>query len=228
MPALEITSDTQSRIEDRVCSVISNWTGLPVFFWITVARSRTLPPTHTSSTRSETRSQPRSLLSIARLNKREIALPTLKLKPDPDCPDIFRLERALLADQAALVPGRLRKADKGWDRSVHGRLLDPDRAPPSARRQRRRANLAEQGGFSVIFRTITLGAPLWREAPMAANHQTRSFGCSIQRLDSIFFTRLVEDLHRERFMQELNFRLQLPIVDHRVFSVPSNEQHAYT
>ena len=27
--------------EARVCSVISNWTGRPVFFWMTVARSRT-------------------------------------------------------------------------------------------------------------------------------------------------------------------------------------------
>src|ERR1700747_954675 len=34
-----------------------------------VARSRTRPPTLTSSTCSRTRSQPRSLLSIARLNK---------------------------------------------------------------------------------------------------------------------------------------------------------------
>jgi hypothetical protein len=55
-------ADIQSRIEDLVCSVISNWTGLPVFFWITVARSRTLSPAHTSSIFSETRSQPRSLL----------------------------------------------------------------------------------------------------------------------------------------------------------------------
>jgi hypothetical protein len=29
----------------------------------------------------------------------------LQLKPNPNSPDIFRLERALLADQAALVPG---------------------------------------------------------------------------------------------------------------------------
>jgi len=55
-------------IADRraVCSVISNWTGLPVFFWIMVVRSRTWPPTHTSLIRSRTRSQPRNLLSITR------------------------------------------------------------------------------------------------------------------------------------------------------------------
>ena len=49
------------------CSVISNWTGRPVFFWTIVARCRTFTPEQTSSSRSLTRSQARSLLSIARL-----------------------------------------------------------------------------------------------------------------------------------------------------------------
>jgi hypothetical protein len=35
----------------------------------------------------------------------EISFPALQLKPNANGPDIFRLERALLADQAALVPG---------------------------------------------------------------------------------------------------------------------------
>jgi hypothetical protein len=35
----------------------------------------------------------------------EISFLALQLKPNPNCPDIFRLERALLPDQAALVPG---------------------------------------------------------------------------------------------------------------------------
>src|SRR3984893_3636242 len=35
----------------------------------------------------------------------EISFPALQLKPNPKGPDIFRLERALLADQAAPVPG---------------------------------------------------------------------------------------------------------------------------
>ena len=42
--------------------------GLPVFRWITVARSCTRPPRHTSLTRSRTRSHPLNLLSMARLN----------------------------------------------------------------------------------------------------------------------------------------------------------------
>ena len=59
-------TDQQSRIAARVCSVILNWTGPPVFFcWITVARSCTRP----RRIRSRTRSQPLSLLSMARLNK---------------------------------------------------------------------------------------------------------------------------------------------------------------
>jgi hypothetical protein len=43
------------------------------------------------------------------VEQREIALSNLKLKPDPDGPDLFRLERALLTDQAALVPRCLAK-----------------------------------------------------------------------------------------------------------------------
>jgi hypothetical protein len=50
---------SQSRIATRVCSVISNWTGLPVFCWIAVVRSCTRSTTHTSLTRSRRRSQPR-------------------------------------------------------------------------------------------------------------------------------------------------------------------------
>jgi hypothetical protein len=65
------------------------------------------------------------------IEQREIALPTLKLKPDPDCPDILRPERALLADQATLVPGRFGKADKGWDHSLHRRFLDPGHSLPA-------------------------------------------------------------------------------------------------
>src|ERR1700694_514140 len=52
----------------RVCSLNSNLTGCLVFFWRTVARSAVYPPAATSSTLSATTSQPRSLLSIARLN----------------------------------------------------------------------------------------------------------------------------------------------------------------
>jgi hypothetical protein len=40
---------SQSSIEARVCSVSSNWTALPDFFWMIVARSRSLPPTQRSS-----------------------------------------------------------------------------------------------------------------------------------------------------------------------------------
>jgi hypothetical protein len=58
-----------SSIAWRVCSLNSNLTGRPVFFCRTIARSAVYPPAATSSTRMATRSQPRSLLSIARLNR---------------------------------------------------------------------------------------------------------------------------------------------------------------
>ena len=58
---------SQASTELLEWSVISNCTGRPVFFWTMVARRRTLAPEQISSTRSLTRSQARSLLSIARL-----------------------------------------------------------------------------------------------------------------------------------------------------------------
>jgi hypothetical protein len=58
---------SQASTEHLDCSVISNWTGRPVFFCTIVARRRTLAPEQMSSSRSLTRSQARSLLSIARL-----------------------------------------------------------------------------------------------------------------------------------------------------------------
>jgi hypothetical protein len=57
----------QASTEFLDCSVISNWTGRSVFFWTIVARCRTLTPEQMSSNRSLTRSEARSLLSIARL-----------------------------------------------------------------------------------------------------------------------------------------------------------------
>ena len=56
------------RTSGRGRSVSSNLTGRPVFFCRTVARSTAYPAGATSSTRSATTSQPRSLLSTARLN----------------------------------------------------------------------------------------------------------------------------------------------------------------
>lgn len=52
----------------RVCSVISNCTGQRVLCYMTMARGSAALPWATSKTRKLTKSQPRSLLSIARLN----------------------------------------------------------------------------------------------------------------------------------------------------------------
>src|SRR3954449_274083 len=73
----------------------------------------------------------------------EVALSTLKLKPNPDCPDLLRLERALLPDQATLVPRCLRKPHIGRDRSVHDRLLDPTTPLPARADKGERANVPE-------------------------------------------------------------------------------------
>jgi hypothetical protein len=78
--------------------------GRPVFFWTTVARSRTLPPAHTSSILTQMRSQSRNLLSMARLNIARSRMRP-KLQANTNCPDVLRLQRTLLADQATLFQG---------------------------------------------------------------------------------------------------------------------------
>src|ERR1022692_3437046 len=64
-PQFAIHADTAS----RVGSVISNWTGGRVFHWSTSARDVMVWPWQTSRTRSWTKSQARSLLSTAKLNR---------------------------------------------------------------------------------------------------------------------------------------------------------------
>jgi len=55
----------------RTSLVISNWTGRLVFCWTTIARVLISGPTTTSRILILTRSQPRSLLSIARALQRK-------------------------------------------------------------------------------------------------------------------------------------------------------------
>ncbi len=97
-----------------------------------VARSRTWPPTQTSLTRNRTRSQPRSLLSMARLNSARSRQRRSSWSSNADCPDLPRFQGAFLANQLALVPWGSRKAHQRWDRGVHDSFLDPNRARRSA------------------------------------------------------------------------------------------------
>lgn len=58
---------TRSRTDARVISDTSTSMGHPVFSWMIETQSQTAPPTPGSASRSRTRSQPSSALSIARL-----------------------------------------------------------------------------------------------------------------------------------------------------------------
>ena len=62
-------SDRAGIVTTYACCVISNWKGLCVFCCMTVARATICCPRNTSPTRRLTKSQARSLLSMARLNK---------------------------------------------------------------------------------------------------------------------------------------------------------------
>jgi hypothetical protein len=76
------------------------------------------------------RSQPLSLLSTV-IEHREIAFAAFRLEPDPDRPDIFRLQRALLTDQASLVHGSRRR---GRDIGFSMGMVASDADPPPQRR----------------------------------------------------------------------------------------------
>src|SRR6266436_7578047 len=102
----------QASTELLDCSVISNWTGRPVFFWTIVARCRTFTPEQTSSNRSLTRSQARSLLSIARLKITRSRLDRAISRRTRNGPNVLRLERFLLADEQSLVPRSLASVDR--------------------------------------------------------------------------------------------------------------------
>jgi hypothetical protein len=60
---------SQARRLVRASAVISNWTGRPVFCWITIDLARMAGPATRVPILIFTRSQPRSLLSIARSNR---------------------------------------------------------------------------------------------------------------------------------------------------------------
>lgn len=63
-----LTASIQRWTARRICSLISNLTGRSVFCWMIDARATTRLLRKTSLTQIFTKSQPRSLLSIARLN----------------------------------------------------------------------------------------------------------------------------------------------------------------
>jgi hypothetical protein len=65
------------------------------------------------------------------IEQSEVASSSFKLEPDADCPNFFRFQRTLLANEPALVPRTFRKANEGWDRGVHGASLIPT-APAAA------------------------------------------------------------------------------------------------
>jgi len=84
-------------IELQVCSVISSWTGLPVFFWTIVALSRTTEPVMTLPTWRRTRSQARSLLSKARLK-------SARSRVDPDILRRTRMDQTCLGRRGRFCP----------------------------------------------------------------------------------------------------------------------------
>jgi hypothetical protein len=91
LPFLASTSGSQSRIEARVCSLISNWTCRPIFVWMTVAWYRAQPPAQTSSTCKPHEVAASELANDGKIEKSEVPRSMLQLKPHADRPNLRAL-----------------------------------------------------------------------------------------------------------------------------------------
>ena len=152
----------------RVCSLISNLTGRPVFFCRTVARSAVYPLAATSSTRMATTSQPRSLLSIAKLNME-------RSRARPSIWSFVRIDQTCFGRRGGLRPGQLPLVPRHWPMGARGpRSLDPAWSYSSAWLQRARSMCLlirhrNQVGFrtNAHFASGSAANDLWRLTPLA-------------------------------------------------------------
>lgn len=81
----------------RVTSVISNWTGRPVLSWVPTPRSRTREPEQMFSALRRTKSEARSLLSIARLKR-------ARSRGEPDISRRTRIDHTCLGNSGRFWP----------------------------------------------------------------------------------------------------------------------------
>src|SRR5437879_1450166 len=116
----------------RFCSLNSSLTGRPVFFCRTIARSAVYPPAATSSTRMATTSQPRSLLSIARLNM-------ARSRARPSIWSFVRIDQTCWGRSGGFAPVSF-PLFHGARLGRRSHSHDPARPYSSARLQRARAN----------------------------------------------------------------------------------------
>jgi hypothetical protein len=89
---------------------------------MTMTRAATTLPWHTSRTRSFTKSQDLSLLSIARLNKASSRVRFAILEADANRPDILHLQRRLLPYRLPFVPGDMLRCRRGVNELLHDGL----------------------------------------------------------------------------------------------------------
>src|SRR5215472_12627374 len=135
-----------------------------------VARSRTRPPTLTSSTCSRTRSQPRSLLSIARLNK-------ARLRARRSTWSRTRIDHTSLGFRGRFCPIR-RPLFQGSRRGTDGRLLfsmivSSEPTAPSRLR-------SDQGRQGILSPVVGLLLKPTRSSPAANGSPLPPFGTSFE------------------------------------------------
>jgi hypothetical protein len=93
-----------------------------------------------SFNRSLTKSQARSLLSIAKVKDDKVAPRSCDFQANANAPDVLRFERFVLADEQSLIPRSLVSTDR---RYKHG---GSSATPPSASLYRERIITTEQSG----------------------------------------------------------------------------------
>src|SRR5271168_166783 len=72
-------------------------------------------------------------LSEPEIKEGEVALSMRELKPHPNCPNVLRLQRALLPGEPSLVPGKMPLCQR-LVLVMHDRLLGSDHAHPASGR----------------------------------------------------------------------------------------------
>src|SRR6516165_9216789 len=106
-----------------------------------VARSRTLPPAQTSSTCNRTRSQPLSLLSMARLKRARSRTWCFSCSRIRIAQTSFGLRGRFLPGDTSLVPGGVRRPERGLYFAIHDRLRRADHALPAPANQPARKSI---------------------------------------------------------------------------------------
>ena len=151
-------SASHAWIAARVCSVISNCTGRPVFL-LNDGRAVTDPTADADILDLQPHEIATPKFAVDReVEQGEVAGSALHLEPDPDRPHVLRLQRALLPNEAPFVPG-IATRHRRLVAIEHDRLLGTDRALPAPVRPRPAGHTMPGARFVIETYPSFVGGP---------------------------------------------------------------------